>query len=37
MSVELSLADALAQVRSGVIIDAKTIVAIYALQDRIRA
>jgi len=35
--VELSLADALAQVRSGVIVDAKTIVAIYALQDRIRA
>jgi len=37
VSVELSLADALAQVRSGVIVDAKTIVAIYALQDRIRA
>lgn len=37
VSVELSLADALAQVRSGVIADAKTIVAIYALQDRISA
>jgi ADP-ribose pyrophosphatase len=37
VSVELSLADALAQVRSGVIVDAKTIVAIYALQDRISA
>jgi nudix-type nucleoside diphosphatase (YffH/AdpP family) len=37
VSVELSLADALAQVRSGVIVDAKTIVAIYALQDRIGA
>jgi nudix-type nucleoside diphosphatase (YffH/AdpP family) len=37
VGINLSLADALAQVRSGAIVDAKTIVAIYALQDRIRA
>jgi ADP-ribose pyrophosphatase len=36
-SVELSLTDALAQVRSGAIVDAKTIVAIYALRDRMQA
>jgi nudix-type nucleoside diphosphatase (YffH/AdpP family) len=34
VSVEMSLADALTQVRTGAIVDAKTIVAIYALQDR---
>jgi ADP-ribose pyrophosphatase len=33
-SVELSITDALTQVRTGTIVDAKTIVAIYALQDR---
>ena len=37
VSVELSLADALAQVRTGAIVDAKTMVAIYALQDRMKA
>jgi nudix-type nucleoside diphosphatase (YffH/AdpP family) len=35
-TVEMLLADALVQVRSGAIADAKTIVAIYALHDRMK-
>jgi nudix-type nucleoside diphosphatase (YffH/AdpP family) len=36
-SVEMSLADALAQVRAGRIVDAEIIIALYSLHDRLNA